>query len=157
LNIDVYIQDYLAEITAYVPTFQPVFVYKVAPGDRLTKKSLRAHLDTCADYDDVYNPSFLSHIVLYGSSQEDVSMDDDIIRFLDSDKFGAWSFMASKTSTSALAPGPYVVGRKMTWQPWRIYTDTHDTMVTSLRPKNTPSNQYVETGFPHRKQLISIK
>jgi hypothetical protein len=115
LDIDVYIQDYLAEITARLPTFQPVFVYKVQPGDRITKRLLRAHLDTCAGYDDVYNPSFLSHIVFYGSSQEDVFVDDDTNQFLNSDKFGAWSFVAGTASASALAPGPYVLGRKMTW------------------------------------------
>ena len=56
--------------------------------------------------------------------------------------------MTGDASTNALAPGPHVVGREMTWQPWRIYADTHDAMVTSFRPRRT-TDKHVKTQSPH--------
>ncbi|EAT76938.1 hypothetical protein SNOG_15563 [Parastagonospora nodorum SN15] len=62
-------QNYLAEITTSVITFQPVFVYKVSPGDHVTQKNITEYLDTSARHDDIYNSSFSSYIVFLGSSQ----------------------------------------------------------------------------------------
>lgn len=137
------IQDYLAELTACVNSFLPVFVYTVAPGDRITKASLQKRIDACSAIDDVFNLSFLEHIVFFGSSKDKVSLDKDAIEFLNSEKFGAWTFIQDDGSASALAAGPYVVGRNMTWQPWRIYTDTYDTLMTSFRPGYTSTSGLV--------------
>ncbi|KAH3905666.1 hypothetical protein HBI56_201990 [Parastagonospora nodorum] len=103
-------QNYLAEITTSVITFQPVFVYKVSPGDHVTQKNITEYLDTSARHDDIYNSSFSSYIVF-------------------------------------LAPAPYMVDRKMTWQPWRINADKHDTMVTSFRLKSTFDRQPRQIQF----------
>lgn len=124
-----------------------MFVYKVSSGDHVTQKNITEYLDTCARHD-VYNSSFLSYIVFLGSSQEDASVEGENIRFLDSERFGAWSFVTDDASKNTLAPGPYVLGRKMTWQPSRIYADTHDTMLTSFRPRYTP-DRHVKTQPPH--------
>lgn len=120
-----------------------MFVYNISPGDHITKKLLQEHFDACANNDDVFNLSFLDYVVFFGSSKDRVSMDNDAIEYLKSGKFGGWTFIYSDESKSVLASGPYVVGRSMTWQPWRLYTDTHETMMTSFRPAYTSSSECV--------------
>jgi hypothetical protein len=46
------------------------------------------------------------------------------------------SFVASNATSAAHPPppGPYVLGKGQTWEPWRVYIDVNSTLVTSFVP-----------------------
>lgn len=60
----------------------------------------------------------------------EIALDANIIAFLEAQGVEKWSFVKCQ---SQQASGPYVIGRSMTWEPWRVYQDDFRTLMCSLK------------------------
>lgn len=105
---------------------------------------------------DIYNTAFIEYFVFYGSNKKDVKIDSDAVSLLNSNEFGTCGFVMNSDFEGAPAPVPYVVGRQKMWQPWRMYPDTHGTMVVTLKPFVTQSSLYATIHAQTHQELIAL-
>jgi hypothetical protein len=107
-------------------------------GRNITKGALQEFRDNVLDRDDVFRPEFCSNIVFVGAHEADVNILPDALDELASWQVKSRHFVAG-TSSTAVAPGPYVLLRGKTWQPWRVYYDFNACFMTSFMP--SPDSQ----------------
>ena len=53
----------------------------------------------------MYNSAFLKHFVFYGSSKDDVSIDEDAVEFLNSEETRSWSFIKAHQANNLPVSG----------------------------------------------------
>jgi hypothetical protein len=108
-------------------------VYLTKPGQVISRSSLREFRTTKLEQDDVFHSAFYSHFVFYGSKQEDLQVEPDVIEELVEWDTKTWTFVEGNPS-STVAAGPYVFAKGQTYQPWRIYNDFNATSMCTFRP-----------------------
>lgn len=108
-------------------------MYLTTPGDIISKSALLDFRSNVLDRDDVFQPEFCSNMVYYGSEKDDLEVKPDAL-----EQLAAWHTKTQTFVTASpgvnVAPGPYVITRGRTWQPWRIYYDINATVMTAFKP-----------------------
>ncbi|OCK76177.1 amidase [Lepidopterella palustris CBS 459.81] len=122
-------------------SLSPLVVYSVSRGDRITKTCLENFRSNELKKDDIFQPQFLERIVFYGCQKDEVDIDEDAAEVLAKSWATTWTFMAVLESEERIPSGPYVYGRDMTWQPWRIYEDVNNTMMITFKPQTSGANE----------------
>lgn len=105
-------------------------VYLTQPGQSISKTLLR---DFCINQDNVFRPEFLSHVVFYRYKEDNLIVYPEMVDKLKAWDTQSWVFMADK-SGAQVPPGPYVLMKGRTWQPWQIYYDFCSTFMSKFKP-----------------------
>ncbi|WEW58185.1 amidase [Emydomyces testavorans] len=102
-------------------------VYTAKPGEKISSSVLRDFRINLLDRDDVFQAPFYSNVVFYGTNEDE--LDPSAYKEL-----AAWNTktIAFMEASSEIAPGPYVVTKEWTWQPWRVYRDFNATFMFAL-------------------------
>lgn len=105
--------------------------------------SFRAILDK----DDVWTSSYLQRVVIYSAQTLDPA-----VRSL----LSSWNVTTYKHINTTASPpsGPYVLALSRTWQPWRVYLDSSQTMMLTFRP--APAGVHEEYSSAHTTGGTSV-
>lgn len=109
-------------------------VFPVGDGDKITDSFLRVFRFRHLDPDDIFQPAFLSNIILYGGEETEFDVQPSALSLLDTWNTKTWQFVKPLSEKSGVAFGPYISYDGGIWEPWRIYTDDALSMMVSFRP-----------------------
>lgn len=107
-------------------------VYPTKPGQTISQESLRNFRADVLDCDDVFQPAFTTHVVFYGSSEQELSVKPDAIEELNEWNTNQRTFVEG--DSREVAPGPYVFAKQKNWQPWKVYYDFNATFMCAFKP-----------------------
>lgn len=112
----------------------PVLVYVTSPGQKISSSILKEFEETVLDQDDVFQPEFFRNVVFYGHSKANLQVDPDIESHLKFHWRTVWHDFVVGDINANVRPGPYIFTQGTTWQPWRIYRDTHGAFMSTFKP-----------------------
>lgn len=112
----------------------PVLVYVTSPGQKISSSILEEFEETVLDQDDVFQPEFFRNVLFYGHPKADLQVDPDIESHLKFHWGTVWHDFVVGDINANVRPGPYIFTQGTTWQPWRIYRDTHGAFMSTLKP-----------------------
>ncbi|KAI1411459.1 amidase [Hypoxylon sp. FL1857] len=126
-------EDFLQDAGFNGDDIAPVLVYPTTPGETISRSALQDFRTNVLDRDDVFQPVFFSNVVFYGSERGDVTLEPDALEELNAWNTKTQTFVSGKRNV-AVAPGPYVLSKGKTWQPWRVYYDSSSIFMTTVKP-----------------------
>lgn len=112
----------------------PALVYVTNPGQKISSSILEEFKETVLDKDDVFQPQFFCNVLFYGHPKADLQVDPDIEIQLKLRWGTIWHDFVVGDIDADVRPGPYIFTQGTTWQPWRIYRDTHGAFMSTFKP-----------------------
>jgi Amidase len=109
------------------------------------KDDLQSFIADARDSDDVFQESFLQHVLFLSKvTNRPISLGEGVETLLQSYGNERIDLLYLKDDiVDALPTGPYVAHQKHLWQPWRIYSDTQSAFMVSLEPRLSDTSKYV--------------
>jgi hypothetical protein len=125
-------QDDLSLVTVISPDTEHDSAENVDATDNWVGKTVQQY----ETMDDVFQRAFLSTVLITPSQKsqnQSVSVPDGVRKYLEDQ--GTKSIHALQKSDS-IKPGPYVILQHQLYHVWRLYDDTHGTLMTALRSRD---------------------
>ncbi|KAI0393486.1 amidase [Xylariaceae sp. FL0594] len=128
-------------------------VIAIEPGQTISRETLETFHREFLSRDDVFQPSFATCIVFYGSSEQNLHVTKEA-----KEELRGWGMrechFVGRVPFAKVPPGPYVFAKGKVWQPWREST-TIPTLPSCARSSPRPTSledklDYGEGGFDGR-------
>ncbi|KAJ5715484.1 amidase [Penicillium malachiteum] len=105
----------------------------------------------------VTQPGQRSPGLLFEVFKENLTIDPEVYDELNVWKTKIWTFIKGFTTASSMSPGPHIIAKGSTWQPWRVYRDFNATFsvkdnIDIAGHKTTLCNRAWQSLYPAKEK-----